>query len=98
MDFDIIRKKNLIDKYFKKKKYLCLFDILFSEKESASVYIRLDYDKKTSTYRVNFVNLTNMISNKVESWINTNLIYISICGESWKKSLYCMTFSHSIPQ
>ena len=75
MNQDILNKKNMIDKYLKRIKHLCLFDILINDTNNLSLYIRLDYDKRSATYRVIWVNLSQMTSNKVEQWINSNLIY-----------------------
>ena len=78
---EILQRKELVDKYLNKKKYLCLFDMYLYNIDSLSFYIRLDYDKRVNTYRVNWINLSFMDDNKVESWLNTNLIYPSMVHE-----------------
>ena len=77
----IYKKKKLIKKYLKRKSYLPLFDILFEYVDNTSNYIRLDYVKKDGTYRVTWVNISLMNTNKVESWINSNLIHPSKVDE-----------------
>lgn len=72
---EIIKKKELVDKYLKKNKYLCLFDTFFYNIDNLSLYLRLDYIHKTNTYRISWVNLGAMTSNKVEDWINSSLVY-----------------------
>ncbi len=81
MNQEILNKKNLIDKYLKKQKHICIFDILTNDVNNLSLYIRLDYVKKSSLYKVIWVNLTQMTSNKASEWINTNLIYPSQAEE-----------------
>ena len=75
---EILQRKDLVDKYLNKKKYLCLMDTLFYNVDDISIYIRLDYTKKNATYRINWVNLTTMEDKKVEYWLNTSLIYPSM--------------------
>ena len=75
---EILKKKDLINKYFNKKKYLCLFDMYFYNIDNLSMFIRVDYINKTQTYRVSWVNLGAMTSNKVEDWINSSLVYPSM--------------------
>ena len=48
MNQEILYKKNLIDKYLKKEKHICIFDILTNDVNNLSFYIRLDYSKKSS--------------------------------------------------
>lgn len=78
---EMLQKKELVDKYLKKKKYICLFDIYFYNIDEVSLYMRLDYDKNSNTYRINIVNLSSMENKKVESWLNSNLIYPSMVHE-----------------
>ena len=75
MNQEIIKNKKLIDKYLKKEKHICVFDILINDVNNLSFYIRLDYSKKNSLYKVIWVNLTQMSTNKASEWINSSLIY-----------------------
>ena len=75
---EILRRKALVDKYLNKKKYLCLLDAYFYNVDGISIYLRLDYNHKNSTYKICWVNLSSMEDNKVEHWINYNLIYPSM--------------------
>ena len=77
----IIKKKKLIDKYLKRKSYVILFDILMENIDESTTYIRLDYDKKSSTYRLSWFNISQMNTNKVESWINSTLMHPSKVDE-----------------
>ena len=74
--YDEIEEKKLkVDKILKKKKHLCLMDMLFKDQDNYAFYVRLDYDKKIYAYKVIWVNLTQMDIKKAEGWINSNLIY-----------------------
>ena len=75
---ELLQKKKLVDKFLKKKKYLCLLDALFYNVDGVSVYIRLDYNPKNSTYKIDWINLSSMEDKRVEHWINSNLIYPSM--------------------
>lgn len=75
MNQEILNKKNIIDKYLKKQNHICVFDIMINDIDKLSLYIRLDYVKKASLYKVTWVNLTQMTTNKASDWVNTNLIY-----------------------
>ena len=75
---EIIERKKLVDKYLNKKKNICLLDVLFYNIENISVYLRLDYVSKYSMYRINWIILSSMEDNKIEYWLNTNLIYPSM--------------------
>ena len=77
MNLDINQKKQLVENYFKKKKNTPLIDVYFDDLEKLSLYIRLELNKKTNTYRLYWVNLTAMESKKVEDWLNSNLVYPS---------------------
>ena len=72
---EILQKKDLVDKYLNKKKYLCLLDAFFYNIDGISIYIRLDYNHKNATYKIDWVNLSAMEDNKVENWLNCNLLY-----------------------
>ena len=77
MDKVLLDKKNKVDKYLRKKKYICLFDVLINDLENVNLYIRLDYVKTSDIYKVTWVNLTQLNVKKIENWINSNLIYPS---------------------
>ena len=72
---EILQKKELVDKYLNKKKNVSLLDAFFYNIDGASIYIRIDFIDKNSTYRINWVNLSSMEDNNVEYWVNTNLVY-----------------------
>ena len=74
--YDEIEEKKLkVDKILKKKKHLCLMDMLFKDQDNYAFYVRLDYDKNIYAYKVIWVNLTQMDMKKAENWISSNLIY-----------------------
>lgn len=75
---EILQRKELVDKYLNKKKYLCLLDAFFYNVDDVSIYIRLDYINKNSTYQIHWINLSSMEDKNVEYWLNTNLIYPSM--------------------
>ena len=77
MNKTLLDRKNKIDKYLKRKKHLCLFDLFFNDLDKFVLYVRLDYVKTNNTYKVVWVNVTQMNSNRTEDWINMNLIYPS---------------------
>lgn len=75
---EILQKKELVDKYLNKRKFLCLLDVFFYNVENLSVYIRLDYNPKNATYLIHWINISAMEDNKIENWLNSNLIYPSL--------------------
>lgn len=77
MNQEILNKKQLIDKYFKKAKNNILLDVFFYNVDGLSLYITLTYDKKTNAYKLFWINLSVMNTNKVCDWINVNLVYPS---------------------
>lgn len=81
MDKEILQRKELVDKYLNKKKYVCLIDAFFYNIDDVSLYLRLDYCNKTSTYRINWVNLNTLDDKKTDNWINSNLIYPSMVNK-----------------
>ena len=74
---EVKRKKTLIDKYFNKKRENCLLDLYIEDIDDLAFYFILNKVTKADTYRLYWINITAMSTDKVEDWVNSNLVYPS---------------------
>ena len=72
-DLDV--KIKLLNKYFKKIKAICLLELKMHNIEDIDLYIGLFYMPKVKLYRIFWFDLTNMINDNPDEWVNSSLIF-----------------------